>query len=215
MSGSPSNPRTLRHVTGLVATLALLGAGTVAGPGAVGATPAAPTYAVNTLPIAYATSVDISGDGDLAGVAAMQVANGANAGKPFVWSPAAGLVILPMPAGATSPSVVDVSSDGWVLGTMNAGTATQPVVWKPTRATYPVLTVPNPAGKVGASAVAMDETHRVVGSVGTAGSMFRTPVLWTEAGGSRDLVALGYPTDSPVTMSGNGYVATPAQSYRR
>lgn len=214
MSGSPSKSRTLRRLTGSAAMLALLSAGTVSGPGAVGATPPAPTYAVTTLPIAYASSVDISGDGDVAGVAATQVANGANAGKPFVWSPAGGLVILPLPAGATNPAVVEVSSDGWVLGTISLGTATQPVVWKPNGASYQVLSIPNPPGKVGASPVAMDETHRVVGSAGTTGSIFRTAFLWTEAGGSQDLAAAGYPADSPVAMSGNGWVATPTVSYR-
>jgi hypothetical protein len=178
------------------------------------ATPPAPTYAVATLPIVYAGSLDISGAGHVAGVAATQVANGANAGKPFIWTQAGGLVMLPLPAGAASPSVIDVNSSGWVLGGVSVGTSTQPLVWKPTGTAYQVLAIANPAGKVGASPVAIDESNRVVGSVGTSGSIFRTPFLWTEAGGSQDMVALGYPTDSPVSMSGTGYVATPTLSYR-
>lgn len=188
---------------------------TVGGPAAPGATPAAPTYAVNTLPIAYASSLDVAPDGDVAGVAATQVANGANAGKPFVWSPATGLTILPMPANATSPLVREVTSDGWVLATATVdGRLDRGLVWVPGSTGYQVLLVPDPPGKVSATPVAMDESHRVVGTAGTTGSIFRTPFLWTQAGGSQDMVALGYPNDLPVTMSGNGIVATPTLSYR-
>lgn len=214
---SPARLGASRHRRALlvIPTVAALAATALAGTGAQAATPPAPTYAVSTLPIAYAASLDVAPDGDLAGVAATQAANGANAGKPFVWTPATGLTLLPLPAGATSPLVVDITADGWVLGTATVGTSLERgLVWKPGVGGYQVLTIPDPAGRVRATPVAMDEQHRVVGSSGSPTNIFRTPFLWTEAGGTVDMVALGYPTDPPVTMSANGYVATATKSYR-
>lgn len=191
------------------------------GMGALGATPAqaavppAPVYAVSLLPVAYVNNADMSPAGHIAGVAASQVANGALAGQPFVWQPSGTLTTLPLPAGASNPWVFDVNSQGWVLGTVTASTGrTQGVVWKPAGAAYEPVTIPVPAGRTNATPVALDDANRVVGTAGVPGTIFSNPFLWTDAAGSQDLVAQGYPTDPPVAMSPGGWVATATKAYR-
>lgn len=190
-------------------TLPLALAAGLALPTSVGAAdPPPPTYAVSVLPVAFASSSDMSGAGHVAGVAYPS-------GLPFVWSATGGLVSLPMPAGSQSPQVLGVSASGWVLGTVSTATGTQGLVWKPSGGAYTTVTIPPPSGKSNAIPVAIDETNRVVGSAGTTGSIFRSPFLWTDAGGSRDLVALGYPNELPTSISPTaGWVAGATVAYR-
>lgn len=207
----------LRPALRLGAALALLGvtAATPGGDQAFAASPPAPVYAVSVLPVPYVSAAEMSPVGHLAGVAATHPANGALSGVPFIWSPSAALVILPLPAGTTRPSVLDVNSGGWVLGTiMSASGATLGVVWKPAGATYLPLIIPPPAGRVSATPTAMDDANRVVGSAGISGTIFSAPFTWSEGAGSQDLLALGYPNDRPVSMSPGGWVAAATTAYR-
>ncbi len=194
-------------------TATLVATGIVAAP-AQAATPAAPTYAVRLLPMPFASSIDVSSAGHVAGVGTPKPTS-PGVTTPFVWSAGSGMTTLPVPTGATNVIVAGVNSDGWVTGTVQpASGPVQGVVWRPAGAAYEMVVLPTPAGLGAPVPVAIDDSGRIVGSAGVLGTPFRRAFLWSPTGGSVDLTTLGYPADAPVAMSRSGWVATPTSAYR-
>ncbi len=213
MSPLPTLRHRLSAAGALTVTLGLALGAAGAGPAAA-ATPPAPQYAVRLLPVPFATDTDMSSAGHVAGVGYAKPGNAATS-QPFVWSPAGGMVGLTLPAGSSAPTVAGVNSDGWVVGTVQAGTTGwQALVWRPSGSGYAAQTIPAPAGLTGFDPVGIDDTGRVLGSAGVTGTPFRRAALWSAAGGSVDLATLGYPADQPVAVSRSGWVTTATTAYR-
>lgn len=116
-------------------------------------------------------------------------------------------IVLPSVPGFTGMAVTSINNQGWITGTAGTFGFTDAVVWKPNGNDYTAIDLGVLPGTVHSVAIGIDDTNRVVGYA-TDTSGFRTPFLWTEAGGMVDLTKQGFPNETPLGISHGGMVAT-------
>jgi hypothetical protein len=116
-------------------------------------------------------------------------------------------IVLPSVPGFTGTAVADINNQGWICGSVGVFGFTDAVVWKPNGNTYTAIDLGVLPGTAHSVAIGIDHTNRVVGYA-TVSSGFRTPFLWTEAGGMVDLTKQGFPNEIPLGISSGGTVAT-------
>jgi hypothetical protein len=122
--------------------------------------------------------------------------------------------VLPAPAGATAYALTGINANGWISGNATSP-FTRAVVWKPSGTSYETFdlgVLPNTSISTSAG---IDDLNRVVGTSTTPYfPPTPAPFMWTETGGMVNLADQGASIESPLTISRNGTVATPAFWYR-
>jgi probable HAF family extracellular repeat protein len=186
------------------------------GPGPAAAGDASPSTKVQSIYaadfVATAASGFVMNDaGDVAGRSYIDIGCGPFCLPPqetVVWRGGQRIVLPPLP-GYSGTGVTGINNLGWIAGYAGSYDFPRAVAWKPNGNTYQVIDVGTlPGPNMVSAATGIDDLGRVVGSSSPSNLPPAGAFMWTEAGGIVDLAALGYPNETPSTISPGGTVAT-------
>lgn len=179
----------------------------------------AATYAPEFVATA-ATGFDMNDAGNVVGSSYRDTGCGSFCLPPqdqVVWR-AGQRVVLPGVAGwGTNQHPSFITNQNLIVGYVGIpGTTTKGAQWQPSGAGFTASELPLLAGMTSADVAGVDEQGRVVGWASTGGAIptAAAPYMWSQATGTVNLAALGYPNVAPSVISRGGRVATTSGTYQ-
>lgn len=118
-----------------------------------------------------------------------------------------GFTALPMKPAWSWVDLEGISGDGWIVGTAYMSDDIRGVMWKPSGPGYDIVEIPGLPGTDFTAATGIDDSHRVIGSSYSLSPPAYKGFVWSEAAGIVDLTDLGFPGDTPLSISPAGTVA--------
>lgn len=182
------------------------------------ATTFAPTYAPELVATA-ASGFDMNDAGSVVGSSYRDVGCGSFCLPPqdqVFWRGGQRLVLPGVAGWGSNQHPLFVNNQDLIVGYVGVpGTTTKGAIWRPSGGGFTASEIPALPGLVSADVAGVDEQGRVVGWASTGGAIpsATAPYMWSQATGTVNLAALGYPNVAPSVISRGGRVATTVGTY--